>query len=53
MVGKADFRQADGEGAGRVFGGLPAGMAAKRRVHVIVGWPRHKATVERRRRKVE
>jgi len=41
MVGEADFREAQGNGAGSVFAGFAGRMTAERRMQVIIGRPLH------------
>ncbi len=53
MVGEADFIKPQFNCARRIFHRLAGGMAAERRVHVIIRWPTHGISVERKEKKVE
>ena len=53
MVGETDFGQADGERVLRVFVRLADGVAAERRVHVIIGGQRHESSFKSGKRSVE
>ena len=46
MVGEADLGQSEGNGVFCVFGRLAGGMAAERRVHVVIWRQRHGVSFE-------